>query len=484
MKNSSIGVDAVKVTTSKMTVMIISLLSAMLLSRFRSLEEYGTYSQMLLIVNLVTTFLMFGLPNSINYFLALAETPEEKHNFLGVYYTFNTLLSIIVGIVLVSAAPFIVEYFKNQLLRDFIYVLAIYPWTQIIMSSVENILIVAKKTTIIIVYRLTNSLALLLIILIVQLFNFDFQIYMLLFVIVQVLFTIVVYIIVKNVYGKLTVLIDPRLIRKMLVFSIPIGLASMTGILNVQLDKLMIGRLLDTAQLAIYANASTELPVSIVATSLTAVLLPQMVRLVKDGEDQKAINIWGNSIILSYMFICFVATGLFTFAPEVMRILYSQKYLSGVPVFRVYIILLLLRCTYFGMILTAKGKTKFIFYSSIMSLVLNAVLVYPLYMCLGFIGPAVATFLSQLLINLIQLIFTSYLTKIIFSKIFPWKNLFIITIANFGLGALFYFIKNNKAIETYFWNYSFEQFALALLWAAIYSIIFLKQIKNQWRALK
>ena len=64
----SIGSDALKLTISKLITMAIALVNAMLLSRFRTLEEYGTYSQLLLIINLATTFFMLGLPNSINYF--------------------------------------------------------------------------------------------------------------------------------------------------------------------------------------------------------------------------------------------------------------------------------------------------------------------------------------------------------------------------------------------------------------------------------
>jgi len=69
------------------------MITAMLLSRFRTLEEYGTYSQLLMVINIATTFFMLGLPNSINFFLARAENNNERQKFLSVYYTLSTVLS-------------------------------------------------------------------------------------------------------------------------------------------------------------------------------------------------------------------------------------------------------------------------------------------------------------------------------------------------------------------------------------------------------
>ena len=154
----SIASDAVKLTTSKVITLLISLVTAMLLSRFRTLEEYGTYSQIMLVISLTTTIFMLGLPNSINYFLARTEDPKERNNFLSVYYTFSTILSFLAGLVLVMSAPLIVRYFDNALIKNFIYILAIYPWARIILSSIDNVLIVYKKTNHLMAFRILNSI--------------------------------------------------------------------------------------------------------------------------------------------------------------------------------------------------------------------------------------------------------------------------------------------------------------------------------------
>ena len=62
-KTTSLGKDTVLLTISKMMTLVITMLTGMMLSRFRSFEEYGTYSQLMLVVTLFTSIFMLGLPN-------------------------------------------------------------------------------------------------------------------------------------------------------------------------------------------------------------------------------------------------------------------------------------------------------------------------------------------------------------------------------------------------------------------------------------
>lgn len=478
----SIATDATKLTIAKSLTLIISLVSVMLLSRFRTLDEYGTYSQLLMVVNLTTTIFMLGLPNSINFFLARAESDEERQEFLSVYYSLSTFLSFITGLVLVLSASLIVKYFDNALIKNFIYVLALFPWASIILSSIQNVFIVYQKSTQLMLFTVLNSVFLLLIIVVVEIFNWDFNMYMFLFVLVNAVFAISVYIIAKNLAGKLSFVLDKALVQKILEFSIPLGLASVVGTLSIELGKIFIGKFYDTAEFAIYTNAAKELPVTIIAVSLTAVLMPQLVRLLKDGKNAKAIGLWGDATTLSYIFICFFATGFFVYAPDVISLLYSDKFLPGVSVFRIYCVVLILRCTYFGMILNSIGRTKFIFYSSIAALLLNALLIYPCYVLFGFIGPAIASFLSLAAVQFMQLIATSKSVDISFRRIFPWKSLTIITLVNIFMGLLFYFIKDAVSIEI-ITNEIIESIVLGFVWGILYFIVMLKPIKQKWRLL-
>lgn len=481
-KTTSLGKDTVLLTISKMMTLVITMLTGMMLSRFRSFEEYGTYSQLMLVVSLFTSIFMLGLPNSINYFLARADSKAEQQRFLGVYYTLTTILSLIMGVSLAFSAPLIAAYFKNPLVLTFVYFLLIYPWANVASSSIENILIVYHKTRYLILYRIANSLCLLGAVLVVQWLGLGFREYMVANLAIYCLFAIAVYTISYRISGGFRPGLDKQLIRTVFAFSLPLGLSAVVGTLNIEIDKLLIGFLMDTEQMAIYTNASKELPVSFVSASITAVLLPQLTRMLKKDRNQEALSLWANATELSYLVICLIVAGVFTYADDVMSLLYSEKYLPGLPVFRIYTLVLLLRCTYFGIILNAKGKTQEIFWAGIASLALNTVLNPLMYWLLGMIGPAIATFLSILVVLLWQLYRTAKCTGVSMSHVFPFKRLGWITLVNVALAIVFYGIKLALPVEKWISSLG-ESVLLGGVWCAVYLLIMRKSIKAAWNGL-
>lgn len=478
----AVGKGAAHLTFARIVTLTISLVTNMLLSRFRTVAEYGTYSQLMLVITLATSFMMLGLPNSVNYFLARADTQEERINFLSVYYSLSTILSFVVGIVLVAIVPIIEAYFKNVVIRKFAYFLALYPWTRVTVSSISNVLVVYGKTKRLMFINVITALVALLSILLIQLLGLTFRDYITAFLIGHLAIAVWIYVIVSRLENGMAFRLQSKPIREIFSYSIPIGLAAMAGTISIEIDKLMIGGLMGTEALAMYTNAGRELPLTLVASSLTAVLLPKMARMLKHHEKAGAVALWGDAIQLSYILICFFVTASIVFAPQVITILYSQKYLPGVQVFRVYSLVLLLRITYFGIILNSIGKTKLIFWSSLASLGLNAVLNYLMYLMFGFVGPAFATFTSILLVNLLQLIFTSRVLLVPFSKLFPWRKLLEISAVNAFWGIICYFFVRSFALGTDMKSIAISA-AIGLLVTIVYILVMKEKSLALWRSL-
>ena len=477
-KEGSFTTDAVRLTASKVIGNIITLVSAMLLARIRTLEENGIYSELLLVINLATVIIMLGLPNSINYFLTRAESKEEKNKFLSLYYSLSTVLSLILGVILVALLPLWVMFFDDVNLYSFSFFLFIFPWAKVVTASVENVLVVLGKSKSLVSYRISNSICLLLIILFIWITNNSFMIYMILYVIIESVYAITVYLLAGKYTGRLHWNINKQLIISVMKFSIPLGLASIVGTINIEIDKLMIGYMLSTEELAIYTNASKELPLTIVATSLTAVLMPKMVKCFQQNKNVEAVAIWRDVATISFAIIAFFGVGMAFFSTDAMIVLYSEKYAPGGPVFAIYSIVLLLKCTYFGIVLNSTGNTKLILYSALGTLVLNTIMNIGFYHLFGVVGPALATLVSGIMMNLFQLIFSSRIINVKFKDIFPWKNIAIIVLINISLGLIFYYIH----IALFPGN--FQAIILAVLWGIVYFFILLKPGKNYWRKLK
>lgn len=445
---NNIGKSAAILTVSKVITMLIGMVSVMLLSRFYTLEEYGTYSQMDMVISLAISLFMLGLPNSLNYFLARAESPSEREEVLSVYFTLSTLLCLVMGIVLYGCVPAIVFYFKNPLIEVFTYVLVTLPWSKIIINSIGNVLIVYQKTGKLVLVNIVNACTSIVSLLVVQLLGLSFKEYMILFTAGQIGITIWIYGIVRKTENGVHPRISINLVKRIFAYSLPIGLSTIVGTVNIEIDKLMIARLYDTETLAIYTNAAKELPLTVVAASLTAVLLPQIARQVKAGNIKDAISLWGKATEISYAFMCFVTTVLIVFAPQIMSLFYSEKYLAGVSVFCVYSLVLLLRSTYFGMILNALGETKSVLVASVITLVVNIMLNYVCYLLFGFIGPAIATFVSILTAAYAQLAKTAKAISFPIRKLFPWRYLGYHTLLNIGWALPVYWVIQKIGLRT------------------------------------
>ncbi len=479
---TKIASDAFWLSFSKAFSILLMLLFSMLLSRYLTLKEYGTFSQLLLVVNLITSLLVLGLPNSINYFLARIESQEEAKSFVSVYYTLSTLISILTGGVLFLGVDLISQYFNNPSINDFVFVLAILPWTKISFQSIDNVLIVSGRTSNLIIFKILHSLFLLIIVFIMKILKLQFGHFIGLYILVETVFSFAIYLIVNRYVSTIKFAFNRQWISKLLKFSVPIGLATAAGTISIELDKLIIGKFFLVEQLAIYSNAAKEIPITILPLSLTAVLMPQLVRILKNGDGKTAIKLWNNANELSFIVMSFFVTLFIVFAPETLTLLYSSKYLPGVAVFRIYSMVLLLRFTYFGIILNSLGKTKFIFYSSLASLWLNVILNYIFYRWLGFIGPAIATFISMLIVAILQLIITSRIISIPFKKIFPWEEITKISFISISGGVVLYFIKKIISPRT-IKEILLVAITLSFIWGFLYFFIFLNRIKDKWRIL-
>ncbi len=482
---SSVGKDALMLTISNFMVSVIGVVMSMLLARFRTLNEYGTYSQIIMVTDLVSTILLLGLPGSVNYFVAKSDTKEEKQKFLMLYLVISTMLTAIIGTILFMSLPLIIEYFDNPYISVFTYVFAIYPWASIMINSLSNVCVAYGKTNKLLLFNFVHVTTNLAILLITQLFKWDFQTYTAIYMGTMLAFAVFSVLWIRHIAQGLIFSFDIQLLKSIFLFAVPIGLASAVGTLNGELDKLLIGAFFTTEEYAIFTNAAKSLPVTMLSTSLTTVLLPKFVRLLKKGETHNAVSLWGDSIKISACIMFLIVGGFFVFAPDIMFLFYSEKYVTpeGVAVFRIYTLMLLFRITYWGIVLNALGKTRFIFYSSIATLVANCIGNIVCYHILGFVGPAISSLLVISIMGFAQLFVTCKLLKISIKKIFPWKNLGFFMLQTVVLGMIFYLIKH-YVFESNDRNISIAiSIGLVIAWTGIYLLANKKTIIDSWKKL-
>lgn len=317
----------------------------------------------------------------------------------------------------------------------------------------------------------------------VRCYDLGFKSYLGVMLCVYAFAALFVYVAVGKLCNGLFILFEKKSIITIFKFCIPIGLATLVGTLNMEMDKFMVAYCVSTEQMAIYTNAAKELPVTIIGASISAVLLPQLVKMIKRGQVKEGINLWKNATELSFIVLALIVAGIYTFADDAIRILYSEKYISGVPVFRIYTVVLMLRCTYFGIILNAYGESKKILECNFASLLVNAILNPILFYKIGIVGPAIATFISLLVVGGVQLAVTAKKTGFSLLDLFPWKESIIIVIINVMFSILFYYTRMKLNIDVYIGTIG-ESLILGIIWGAIYLFLYKNKIKKLWQILK
>lgn len=508
---ASLAGGALSLSGSKFLTLMIGTVSSMMMARLRTQDDYGTYTALVMSIRTLSVFLMMGLPNSINYFLARAKNTAQKQHFLSVYYTFSTVLSAIIGATLVLALPWVSTFFSNPELKNYAYFLAICPWLYITEGVVDHLLIAYGNTRALARFRVFHSVGLLSIIPLAELLgpHLDpqgraFPVYMVFYVIAEGIFAAAAYVFARRYSGALAVRFDFKMLSRILAFSLPIGLASSVSTLNGEIDKLFIGggdsifaalglplRGFTPADLAVYEYGSRSLPFYVIPAAITSVLTPLIVRMVRGGRFDGAIRLWNRVVEFSFGILSFATAVLIAFAPQVVELLYSEKYLASVPVFIIFRLTLLLRVTYFGMLLNATGRTRFIFVSSCCSLGVNILLNSFFFFCtdLGPIGLAISTVVSSAAMNAAQLFATCRVTKSRFRDIMPWGRMGVLLMASFSLA-----FAGRAAMElvhkalTLVWptlgDTSTCKIALAVVFgivvSAVYLLVFRKYIKMLW----
>jgi len=104
--------------------------------------------------------------------------------------------------------------------------------------------------------------------------------------------------------------------------------------------------------------------------------------------------------------------------------IFSEKYIGSVIIFQIYTLGLISRISTFDIIMRAIGRTKDIFWITLLAVFTNLVLTLVLMKLWGLIGAPIATVLTMLVMRLCYLKAITSLFNIKINDVFPWNSIF------------------------------------------------------------
>lgn len=418
--------DSLLLSFVQIITIFVGILQSMILARVLTKTLYGTFAQSMLVYSFVCPLLSLGLGGSINFFYNRTDDLLEKRKYVNTIFFLSTLAGFIGALILIISRESIASFFSNIEIIPILLFISFRPLFSNLIALYQPLYISSGLTKLIALRNLIISIFQVTLVLLVSIYINSLVALISIFLFLDIFQFIIFSLIYWEKNFSINLFdIDISLIKPILKFSIPMLLSILVGTISINLDKFLIGKLMSTEDFALYSNMAKELPFSFVLASLTTVITPLIVKYLHRGDMDSFKKIWADYIEVGYFVTWTLIIGLFFISPEVIKILYSSKYLdsTGVRVFRLYLIVAAFRFTYFGMIPSALGKTKVILKYTFIALTINIIFNYPFFYIFGMIGPVISTILSMLVSAVLYFSHSLKLVHLHFLDVFRLKNI-------------------------------------------------------------
>lgn len=435
MKNRMLT-DSIALASVKVFTMATSILATMILSRTLPLADYGTYSTGNLIINTATLISAFGLIDAVNYYYN-GKNVKDRDAYINTVFFFFVLCGGIVAAVIIGAQRLITQYFHNPMLGTIYAYIAFRPFLQNFSLGLQNLQVSIGKAKVVAIRNAVISASKLGAILLASLCTKSISTIFICMLIVEIVSMLFYYKVLKdnNVHVH-PFKPDFSKVKEILAFCIPMGIYIQTNTLSRDLDKFVIGFFESTEKLAIYTNCSTKLPFDLVSGPLLVLLIPLITRCIRNNDYKNGSDLFRCYLKIGYIFTFAFGFGCIAVASQAVQFLYGSKYIEGVPIFIIYIVVDMINFINYSLVLSAKGKTKDLMLVSCGALVVNLVINYLLYKVMGFIGPAIATVIITFGVSAILLSKSAKILKESIVTLFDLRHIFVfgleVTALSFG----------------------------------------------------
>lgn len=441
MKNERFGgtsFDAICLMSIKLVTILLGLAVNRLLSQSLSVHDYGTYSQVLLLVSTVSSITILGMVDGINFFYCSEKNLQKRDAYIATIFSLQCIISTVAGAVVMLLTRPLCLYFENFELRELLIFAAVLPLLQNLVSLFQILVVSVGRARMLAVRNLLVSLARLGASLVIVMLVRNLTVMLITTLIMDIGQIAYFSAILKrdNVRIRFSDT-DLSLLKPIVTYCIPMAVFIVINTLNRDLDKYLITWMTDTETLAIYANASRPLPFDIVMSSFCTVLIPEITKYISNQDRQRAASLYRSFLEIAYVSTGILCCAALASAPQLMEVLYSEKYVSGLQIFCIYILVDLIRFTNMTLILSAAGKTRTIMMLGLTSITMNAILNVVLYRLVGLPGPAIATLLSVLITGMLMLAFGAKELGTHIRGLFDGKYLAVFALENLAAVAVF-----------------------------------------------
>lgn len=450
-----------------MTKKLLSVLLFILLARYLTVEEFGKYQQIILVIGFIGTIFSAGIPIGLSYFHGQANRYKVKVSVYKRFFLTQIVLALLAVLVYLLISPYLSKSFNNNYFTDSIFIIIVIVFSNTLIAYFRNLSTVTNNLKFFFIS--TSTLTLFSTTVSIFVLIYTHSIILLLYVLAFFsALTLTTYI---KKYLKFFQISDEKKIinKKEFNYIFAMGSVTLVSIVNVNVDQIMVSVLLPLSDYSNLRIGSFQIPfIGIITGSLLTVMVPIISRNYKEHNYEEIIKIWKISIEKATVLLIPIIIFCLIFAKEIIIDFFSDKYINAVIIFQIYMLQWLRAVVIFGGLMGAIGLEKELFKNTIVIAVLNIIVNYIAILNLGVIGAAITTTLLSYvsLLLLVKQVDLKLSKK--FIEYFPFKT-YIITISYSAVIAFIMYYVCGDYIDSIF--------SLILCAIAFYIIMIFLQMK-------
>ncbi|WP_459189446.1 oligosaccharide flippase family protein [Parabacteroides sp. APC149_11_2_Y6] len=400
-----------------------AIFSTAILSRYFTKDDYGTYRQVIFIYTTLLEIFTFGLPKAFSYFLARISVENGR----GVSNRLNFCLILIGGafsVTLLVSSSLIAQLLNNPSLSYALKLFSPVPLFMLPTMGLDGICATYRNTRKLAVYTIFSRVVMFVCIVFpVILFGANYLVSIIGYSISSVLMFILAMYMKNSFYVGFVSTHCIVSYREIFNYVLPILGGSLFSIIFSFLSNFFVSRYFGTQAFAVYANGTLDIPfVTILTTSITAVLVPLFANYSSINARKEMLLLWNKSvskiIILTYPVVLFCVV----FANDIIVVLYGEKYLGSAVFFQINSLSNLFTIVNFSPLIFAIGKVK----QYMLVQAISVILLIPLqYIMAEYFHSLCLILLSYIFVRIIIIIMYIYIMSdflnVRFFNLIPWK---------------------------------------------------------------
>lgn len=461
-KKDSLKLNILYSTAYQVLVLIIPLITAPYVSRVLGATNLGIYSYTQAFANYFVLFAMLGVANYGNRSIArVRDNPKLLSKTFWEIYLFQVFVTIIVSSVYILYCFIWISENREIYLLQFLYVISAGLDINWFFFGIEKFKLTVTRNTII---KIAN--AILIFVLVKE--RSDLSVYTFIMSIGTLVSVVVLFPFLSHYvsFEKIEIKNIIKHIKPNLILFIPVIAISLYNIM----DKLMLGYLSTSDEVAFYSNAEkiAQLPNSVIM-AVGNVLMPRMSNLIATGNKEKSSELFDKSMTFMIVSSVLLAFGMASVSNVFAPWFYGKEFIKC----GIYILWLCPTIVFKSIagsvrtqLIIPMERDKVYIFSVSIGAIVNLIANYffiPLYQGLGAV---LGTVLAEAVVCLIQIFMTRDVVK--YGKYLKY------TVISCFFGEIMYIILKKISIQNAFLNIIVSMFVGAMIYSLLCGIYFIK----------